>query len=188
MVEETPNPLSLKFVLQDYRVYPLGAEPNKTFFIKGDVCLTSSFARDILSVEGIQGVFLGKTFITITKLPTASWEKLKPQLIDKIERIIVEKKEFFTIIAPDLSKGLDQDFGVTKQIKDIIKTRVRPFVEQDGGDIEFHSFQNGIVFVKLLGSCSGCPSSFVTLKNGVEKLLQYYVPEVKLVEAIKDGF
>lgn len=182
--EETPNPLSLKFITGDARLYPLNQEPSRSFFIKGDPCVISPFARDILSLEGAQGVFFGKGFITITKTTKASWDELKPIIQEKIEQQITDKKEFFIATAPETIETDPKDLGITKQIREVLETRVRPFVQEDGGDIMFHSFQEGIVFVQLLGACNGCPSSFVTLKGGIEKLLKHYVPEVKLVEAI----
>lgn len=183
-VQTTPNPLSLKFI-PPIPVYPVGVDPSRTFFIKGDVCLNSPFAKDILAIEGLQGVFLGQNFITITKLPGHNWETLKPIIIEKIKHIADGSKQFLIIMPPEEVK-VDKDvLGIEKQIKDIINTRVRPAVAQDGGDIVFHSFENGTVYLKLLGACLGCPSSTMTLKSGIEKLLQYYVPEVKAVQEVR---
>ena len=183
-VETTPNPASLKFVIEEGSFYPGGTQPTRTFFIKGDPCLISPFARDILTIEGIQGIFFGKNFITITKLPSKNWDDLSFQLKEKIEKQLTDKKAFFIATSEQKIESNPKDLGITKQIIDVLETRVRPFVQEDGGDIAFHSFQDGIVFVRLLGACEGCPSSFVTLKNGVERLLQHYVPEVKTVQAV----
>jgi len=181
---ETPNPLSLKFVPEDITLYPLGLEPSRTFFIIGDACLMSPFAKDILAIQGIQGVFLGKNFITITKLPSYKWDNLKHPIVDTIGRFVKDKKPFFVVSDIKQKEQTDKDLGIIKQIKDVIETRVRPFVQQDGGDIVLDSFRDGIVYVRLMGACSGCPSAFVTLKSGIEKLLQHYVPEVKTVQAV----
>lgn len=186
-IEETPNPLSLKFLTGEVRIYPLGQEPSRTFFIKGDPCLISPFAREVLAMEGVQGIFFGKSFITVTKTLALDWDILKIKIQECIERHVTERKEFFIATTPHTVEKNPADGNIVQKIKEVIELRVRPFVQEDGGDIVFHSFQAGIVFVQLLGACNGCPSSTVTLKSGIENLLKHYVPEVKLVEAIKDN-
>ncbi|USO02686.1 MAG: NifU family protein [Alphaproteobacteria bacterium] len=185
---ETPNPLSIKFMPESASIYPLGMEPSRTFFIMGDACLTSPFAKEVLAIQGIQGVFLGRDFITVTKTPQYEWDDLKRQTLEIIERYIKDKKPFFIVSETKIKEPTDKDLGVEKQIKEVINTRVRPFVQQDGGDISLESFRDGVVYVRMLGACSGCPSAFVTLKGGIERLLQHYVPEVKSVEAVTPGY
>jgi len=183
-VFDTPNPLSMKFMPEDVSLYPLKMEPSRTFFIMGDPCLNSPFAKEVLTIEGVQGVFLGKNFITTTKTHLANWDDLKRQVIDITQHYIKDKKPFFIISEQPIKEPTKKDLGVTKKIQEVIDQRIRPFVQQDGGDITLDSFRDGIVYVKFLGACSGCPSAFVTLKSGIEKLLQHYVSEVKSVESV----
>jgi Fe-S cluster biogenesis protein NfuA len=179
--EPTPNPLSLKF-LPGKEVNP-DAPIN---FTSREDCEISPLAKALFHNVNVTGVFFGKDFITITKSENADWNVLKPD-------ILLTMMEHFTSGAPLILKSdgvhkdteiLETDSDVVAQIKEIIEHRVRPAVAQDGGDITFHSFENGIVKLKLQGSCSGCPSSSVTLKNGIESMLRHYVPEVESVEAV----
>jgi len=179
--ESTPNPNAVKFYT--------GSEVSESpiHFSSIEESLGAKLVAKLFSIEGVGAVFFGSDFITITKKEEESWEALKPHIISNIMDHLVAglppldgyKAKAIDANNADLSE-------IEKQIIEIIETRVRPSVAMDGGDIIYKSFEDGIVFLELKGSCSGCPSSSVTLKNGVESMLQYYVPEVKAVEAI-DG-
>ncbi len=179
--ETTPNPLSLKF-LPGKDVSPK-APVNFTSLAE---CTTSILAKALFDNGCITGVFFGKDFITITKNKHVTWEVIKPEILLTI-------MEHFSSGAPVFIENnnkhknaavVENDSEIVTQIKEIIEHRVRPAVAQDGGDIIFHSFENGIVKLELHGSCSGCPSSSITLKNGIENMLKHYVPEIEAVEAI----
>jgi Fe-S cluster biogenesis protein NfuA len=177
--EETPNPNALKF-------YPNQVinEGEPVHYFSKEHCANSDLAAKLFTVDGIQGVFFGKDFITLTKKDDEEWELLKP------EALVIMMDHFVAgltaINDTKLNKSQDySDLGeVEKQIVEIIETRVRPAVAQDGGDIVYKGFKAGIVQLELYGSCSGCPSSTVTLKNGIESMLRHYVPEVESVEAV----
>jgi Fe-S cluster biogenesis protein NfuA len=179
--ETTPNPLSLKF-LPGKEVSP----KSPINFTSKEDAIISPLAKALFLNPHVVSVFFGKDFITITKSENAEWEVIKPE-------ILLTMMEHFTSGAPLIvetdgehqdTKVLETDSEIVAQIKEIIEHRVRPAVAQDGGDIIFHSFENGIVKLELHGSCSGCPSSTITLKNGIENMLKHYVPEVESVEAI----
>jgi Fe-S cluster biogenesis protein NfuA len=181
--EVTPNPLSMKF-LPGREVNPK-APIN---FTSPEDCAISPLAKALFLNVNVTGVFFGKDFITVTKSENANWDVIKPD-------ILLTMMEHFTSGAPLILESdgshkdteiLETDSDIVAQIKEIIEHRVRPAVAQDGGDITFHSFENGVVKLKLQGSCSGCPSSSVTLKNGIENMLKHYVPEVESVEAVND--
>ena len=174
--ETTPNPDSLKFI------------PGQTVLVdgvmsfqKGEDISKSPLASRLLGIEGIETVFLASNFITLTKSPDRDWIHLKPSVLATI-------MEHFIAGLPILNKELEQSEAghlspdltdpVIRQIIEIIDTRVRPAVAQDGGDISFDRFIEGVVYVKMQGACAGCPSSTATLKAGIENMLRYYVPEV----------
>lgn len=188
-VQETPNPHSLKFLPHNL-VIPNDLTPSRTFFVKKELCVGSPFAKEILKVQNIQAVFLGKEFITITKTVTGDWFNLRPQIISLIEKYEVkgffERTEQPPVIdnCPSPINLRENDNGVSAQIQELIHTRVRPAVLQDGGDIVFERFDNGIVYLRMQGACVGCPSSTVTLKLGIERMLKHFVPEVRSVEQI----
>ncbi|HLD95498.1 MAG TPA: NifU family protein [Alphaproteobacteria bacterium] len=179
--EETPNPQVLKFIPGDVVL----TEGTATF-TKGDACGASSFAKRLLVLDGIESLFLGADFISVTKQEAVDWYVLKPDIIGLIMEYFVAKK-------PLIDNGSDfqdrplKEFTdpLCKQIQELIETRVRPAVAQDGGDIEFEDFKEGIVYLKLSGACQGCPSSTMTLKSGIENMLKYYVPEVVEVRQIQ---
>jgi Fe-S cluster biogenesis protein NfuA len=179
--ESTPNPLTLKFTP--------GVEVMETgtvFFTSRDDASISPLATTLFDIEGVNAVFFGSDFITVTKDEASHWEALKPILLTSImDHFMAGKKVMMkTGAAAIASEGGAEDSDIVKQIKELIETRVRPAVAQDGGDIIFHGFEDGIVTLELHGSCSGCPSSTVTLKNGIENMLKHYVPEVIAVEAV----
>lgn len=183
-IQETPNPLSLKFLL-DILVIPPDLTPVRTFFIKNDIVVGCPFAKEILAIDYIQAVFLGRDFITISKTMAGDWFVLKPQIMALLEKYIT--LEFFERAAPQFDATFTKTFddnGVSAQIMELINTRVRPAILQDGGDIIFEHFDNGVVYVRMQGACVGCPSSTATLKMGIERMLKHFVPSVQSVEQI----
>ena len=174
--EITPNPNSLKFI------------PGKVVSIAGSFEVTKNdnvnneLVRNILSVNGVEGIFLGKDFISVNKYDENSWDDIKHIVISHINEFYASGKEF--VINKDLTeqnKGFDE---IEKRIVKLLEEKIRPAIARDGGDIKFKEFKDGVVKVQLQGSCSGCPSSTMTLKQGVQNLLCHYLPEVKKVEAI----
>ena len=175
--EVTPNPNSLKFL------------PGKTVSNKGSFEVTkkedtdSELVRNLLSVNGVTGVFLGADFLSINKKEDIVWEDIKHIVISLINDFYATGKEF--VIANELFEEKKEEHSIIeKQIISILETKIRPAVAKDGGDIKFKEFKDGIVKVELQGSCSGCPSSTMTLKQGVQNLLCHYIPEVKEVVAV----
>jgi NFU1 iron-sulfur cluster scaffold homolog, mitochondrial len=175
--EATPNPSTLKFIPG---VSVLG---NATaFFTNKEAASGSPLALSLFEIDGVNAVFLGGDFITITKSENSKWELLKPSLLTSIMEFFVSGQQ-----AQQAEKTVtsnENDSELVTQIRELIDTRVRPAVAMDGGDIIYHSFENGIVKLELHGSCSGCPSSTATLKNGIENMLKHYIPEVIAVEAV----
>ena len=175
-IETTPNPNSLKFL------------PGKTVskggsfeIIKKDN-IKNELLRNIMSINGVEGIFLSEDFISINKYDDISWEEIKHIVISLINDFYSKGKEF--VIDKD-PKEEDENFGeIEKKIIQILDQKIRPAVAKDGGDIKFKEFKDGVVKVQLQGSCSGCPSSTMTLKQGVQNLLCHYLPEVKEVVAI----
>ena len=179
--EQTPNPDTLKF-LPGKKVSEVGPIE----FLKNDKNIKVPLASKILSIEGTSMIFFGEDFITVKKEKNLSWEDLKYGIISEINDfyqqgndVVVKKSENKTSTE---STKIETNEIINK-INEVLDTKVSPAVAKDGGDIEFQSFENGIVMVKLKGSCSGCPSSVMTLKQGVQNLLCHYIPEVKSVEA-----
>ena len=180
--EETPNPNSLKFI-PGVEVSPEGPV---AYNYKSE-CDDSPLAKRLFDLEYVESIFLGSDFITVTKKADISWEIIKPELlINVMEHFISGKPAVFSpgYVAPKPYN--DDDDEITKQIKEIIEERVRPAVARDGGDIIFRKFEEGVVYLELRGACSGCPSSQVTLKEGVENMLKHYIPEVKAVESFRE--
>ena len=175
--EITPNPNSLKFL------------PGKTVSNEGSFEITkkektdNELIRNLLSINGVTGIFLGTDFISINKSADIDWEEIKHIVISLINEFYSSGKEF--VIESSLFKENKTDLEeIEKKIIKILDTKIRPAVAKDGGDIKFKEFKNGTVKVELQGSCSGCPSSTMTLKQGVQNLLCHYLPEVKEVVAI----
>lgn len=178
--EATPNPATLKF-LPGRLVLPEGTAD----FRDEDEAARSPLAERLFAVPGVAGVFLGHDFITVTKRD-AEWPHLKPAILGAI-------MEHFMTGAPVISTSKREadaaeffeaeDGEVVETIKELIETRVRPAVAQDGGDITFRGFRDGVVYLDMKGSCSGCPSSTATLKHGIQNLLRHFVPEVREVAA-----
>tara|TARA_B100001057_G_C22722829_1_gene900412 strand:+ start:595 stop:1134 length:540 start_codon:yes stop_codon:yes gene_type:complete len=175
-IETTPNPNSLKFV------------PGKTVSNCGSFEITkkdqinNELISNLLSVNGVEGIFLSKDFISINKYDDTSWDEVKHIIISLINDFYSSGKE--CVIENSLNEENKNLEEIEKKIIKILDQKIRPAVAKDGGDIKFEEFSNGVVKVKLQGSCSGCPSSTMTLKQGVQNLLCHYIPEVKSVEAI----
>jgi len=179
--EQTPNPSTLKFL------------PGRDVLGEGAADFTdpqqargvSPLAARLFDVDGVAGVYLGGDFISVSKTEMEDWYTLKTLVLGAI-------MEHFLSGEPVLAEGaelpggveIDESDATVKQIKELIDNRVRPAVAQDGGDIVFHGFDRGIVYLHMQGACAGCPSSTITLKNGIENLLKYYVPEVVEVRAV----
>ena len=180
--EHTPNPNTLKF-LPGKKVSEVGPIE----FLKNDKSIKVSLANKILSLEGTVMVFFGGDFITVKKEKDLNWEDLKHGIISEINDYYSKGND--VIIGKDLNKSTSdtipiQSHEIINKINEVLDSKIRPAVAKDGGDITFKSFTDGVVTVELKGSCSGCPSSIMTLKQGVQNLLCHYVPEVKSVEAI----
>ena len=180
--EHTPNPDTLKF-LPGKKVSEIGPIE----FLKNDKNIKIPLASKILSLEGTIMVFFGENFITVKKEKNLDWKDLKHGIISEINdhyskgNDIIVKKDLYK---SDKSSISTESNEIIKKINEVLDAKIRPAVARDGGDITFKSFQDGVVTVELKGSCSGCPSSIMTLKQGVQNLLCHYIPEVKSVEAI----
>jgi len=175
--EITPNPNSLKFI------------PGKLVSKGGPIEITSKeeinndLVRNVLSINGVTGVFLGEDFLSVNKEENKDWEDVKHIVISLINEFYSEGKEF--VIDKNADEKAQEGFAeIEKQIIKILETKIRPAVARDGGDIKFKEFKDGVVTVQLQGSCSGCPSSTMTLKQGVQNLLCHYIPDVKEVVAV----
>ena len=176
--EITPNPNSLKF-LPGKKVSNSGSyEITKKDEIKNDL------VRNILSINGVTGVFLGKDFISVNKLEKINWDEIKHIVITLINEYYQSGKTYVIDENVNEINSKKNLLEVEKQIIKILETKIKPAVARDGGDIKFIEFKGGVVKVQLQGSCSGCPSSTITLKRGVQNLLTHYIPDVKQVEAI----
>ena len=174
--EITPNPNSLKFL-------PGKSVSNHgSFEVNKKEETNNELLRNLLSINGVEGIFLGKDFISINKYDDVSWDEIKHIVISLINDYYLSGKESV------IEKSLNEDFKDFKEIEmkiiKILDEKIRPAVAKDGGDIKFKEFKDGIVKVQLQGSCSGCPSSTMTLKQGVQNLLCHYLPEVKEVISI----
>ena len=174
--EDTPNPATLKFIPgTDVMGQGTADFPDK------EAAGRSPLARRLFQIDGIEGVFLGSDFVTVTKNDDQEWFTLKPSIL---AGIMEHYASGLPVVEADKSARDDdgeEDDELVKQIKHLLDTRVRPAVAMDGGDIVFHDFEDGIVTLSMQGACSGCPSSTATLKMGIENMLRHYIPEVKEV-------
>ena len=177
--EPTPNPATLKFL------------PGRAVMEQGTANFTdvaaatrSPLAQRLFGLSGVAGVFLGADFITVSKDQEADWFELKPVVLGAIMEHFTAGRPVIVAAAETESAGDEPDDEIVVQIKELLETRVRPAVAQDGGDIIFHRYEDGVVYLHMQGSCSGCPSSTATLKAGIENMLRHYVPEVVEVRAI----
>ena len=177
--ESTPNPATLKF-LPGQAVLDLGTAD----FPSADTAGKSPLATRIFAVNGVTGVFLGTDFVTVTKAEAVDWQHIKPAILGAIMEhyqsgaAVMEGEQ----AAHKVHEG--EDGAIVKQIMELLDTRVRPAVAQDGGDITFHGFDRGVVYLNMKGACAGCPSSTLTLKMGIENLLRHYIPEVLEVRPV----
>ncbi len=180
--ESTPNPATLKF-LPGQTVLEMGTAD----FPSPEGAEASPLAQRVFAVEGVTGVFFGTDFVTVTKADTVEWDHIKPAVLGAI-------MEHYQSGQPVMAGGAQQSSGhaehtgedgeIVGQIKELLDSRVRPAVAQDGGDITFHGFDKGVVYLHMQGACAGCPSSTLTLKMGIENLLRHYIPEVTEVRPV----
>ncbi|MBI3711039.1 MAG: NifU family protein [Proteobacteria bacterium] len=176
--EQTPNPATLKF-LPGRAVMASGTAD----FPTAEGAQRSPLALRLFGVEGVAGVFLGTDFITVTKAADKDWHLLKPGLLGVIMEHFTSGRPVIEETAGAADASSPEDSEIVAQIRELIDTRVRPAVAQDGGDIIFRRYEDGVVYLHMQGSCSGCPSSTATLKAGIENMLRHYVPEVVEVRA-----
>jgi Fe-S cluster biogenesis protein NfuA len=175
--EQTPNPSTLKF-LPGRVVMDKGTMD----FASGEAAGSSPLAKRLFAVEGVERVFFGSDFVTVTKSADRDWQVLKPSILGGIMEHYTSGEPVILAGEAAADSSADDD-EIVAQIKELLETRVRPAVAQDGGDIIFQDFRDGVVYLHMQGSCSGCPSSTATLKMGIENLLKHYVPEVVEVQA-----
>lgn len=180
--EETPNPATLKF-LPGREVL---AQGTAEFREHADATARSPLADALFHIDGVTGVFFGRDFITVTKTGDRDWAVLKPPVLATIMEQFTQNRPVMaegSVQAAAHATGHEDDAEIVQQIQELLDTRVRPAVAQDGGDITFHGFEDGIVYLRMQGSCAGCPSSTATLKAGIENMLRHYIPEVLEVRA-----
>jgi Fe-S cluster biogenesis protein NfuA len=180
-IENTPNPNALKF-LSEKKISSVGTQEFQKANIKK---INNHFIKNLLNLDGVELVLVSENFLSVKKNEKINWDSLKPSIISSLNDYFQKNEEpiLSTIDKAEPEQKIE-DNKTIDQINDILNTKVRPAVARDGGDITFKSFKDGIVTVELKGSCSGCPSSTATLKQGVQNLLCHYVKEVKSVEAI----
>ena len=178
--ETTPNPNSLKF-LSEKVISAIGTEE---FQREKSKDLKNNFVKEPLEFKGVELVLLSKNFLSVKKTEEVSWNELKPIVISHLNHYFENNDEPILKEIKKNKETLNDEDETIKKIIDVLDTKIRPAVARDGGDIKFKSFDNGVVKVELQGSCSGCPSSLMTLKQGVQNLLKHYVKEVNSVEAI----
>jgi Fe-S cluster biogenesis protein NfuA len=179
--ESTPNPATLKF-LPGQTVLELGTAD----FPNADAASKSPLAKRIFATGAVSGVFFGTDFVTVTKTEGAEWDHIKPAILGAI---MEHYQSGAATIEGEVAAGghaehTGEDGDIVRQIKELLDTRVRPAVAQDGGDITFHGFDRGVVYLHMQGACAGCPSSTLTLKMGIENLLRHYIPEVLEVRPV----
>ncbi|RIB15776.1 scaffold protein Nfu/NifU, partial [Gigaspora rosea] len=181
--EPTPNQDSLKFIPG----VPVMKDGGTAEFLSGNSASISPLAKKLFQIDGVRGVFFGPDFITISKDPDAPWQLMKPDIYANIMDFFASGQPIVTEAQPPSDTEIkDDDPEVVQMIKELLDTRVRPAIQDDGGDIEYRGFDNGIVKLKLKGACRSCDSSVVTLRNGIENMLMHYIPEVTCVEQILD--
>jgi Fe-S cluster biogenesis protein NfuA len=181
--EATPNPATLKFI-PGSAVLPTGA---REFRDPATAEQASPLAARLFAVEGVTGVFLGSDFISVTK-SSGEWQHLKPALLGAIMEHYLSGAPAVTDLPEgdghSAGKETGEDSEIVQTIKELLDSRVRPAVAQDGGDIVFHGYEDGVVFLHMRGACAGCPSSTATLRHGIENLLRHFIPEVQEVRAV----
>ena len=177
--ETTPNPDSLKF-LSEKTISAVGTEE----FTKDKVKeISIPFVKELLNFKGVELILLSEKFLSVKKTKEVSWNELKPMVISHLNDYFEKNDDPILRESKKIEEIGDTDNEIVNKIIEVLDTKIRPAVARDGGDIKFKSFENGVVKVQLQGSCSGCPSSTMTLKQGVQNLLCHYIPEVKQVES-----
>ncbi len=180
--ESTPNPATLKF-LPGQSVLEVGTAD----FLTEEAAEKSPLARRIFNVSGVVGVFFGNDFVTVTKSEDVEWDHIKPAILGAVMEHYQSGQPVMEGDGPAASGHAEhtgEDAEIVGQIKELLDSRVRPAVAQDGGDITFHGFDRGVVYLHMQGACAGCPSSTLTLKMGIENLLRHYIPEVTEVRPV----
>ena len=180
-IENTPNPNALKF-LSEKKISSVGTQEFQKANIKK---INNHFIKNLLNLDGVELVLVSENFLSVKKNEKISWDSLKPSIVSSLNDYFQKNEEPILSTTDEAEPEQKiEDNKTIDQINDILSTKIRPAVARDGGDITFKSFKDGIVTVELKGSCSGCPSSTATLKQGVQNLLCHYVEEVKSVEAV----
>ena len=179
--ETTPNPDSLKF-LSEKILSTIGTEEFKK---DKESEIKIPFVKELLNFKGVELVLLSEKFLSVKKTNEVSWDELKPMVISHLNDYFEKNDEPILKESKKIEENGDFDNETVNKIIEVLDTKIRPAVARDGGDIKFKSFENGVVKVQLQGSCSGCPSSLMTLKQGVQNLLKHYVKEVNSVEAVQ---
>ena len=179
--ETTPNPDSLKF-LSERSLSTIGTEEFKKER-KNEIKIP--FIKELLNFKGVELILLSEKFLSVKKTKDVSWNELKPMVISHLNDYFEKNDEPILKESKKIEENGDFDNETVNKIIEVLDTKIRPAVARDGGDIKFKSFENGVVKVQLQGSCSGCPSSLMTLKQGVQNLLKHYVKEVNSVEAVQ---
>ena len=180
--ETTPNPNALKFLLE-YDILDSGSFE----FSQTSDCRNSNLAKSLLQIDGIEKVFFGKNFVSINK-SNYGWDQLKAPILKIISDHLGSGEKVINLV--DNKQGLNaikfqsDDYDIVKTIESVLLSKIKPAISQDGGDVEFKEYKEGIVYLQLKGSCAGCPSATLTLKNGIENLLKNKIPEVKKVEQV----
>ena len=180
--ESTPNPATLKF-LPGQTVLEVGTAD----FPSAEAAEASPLAKRVFALNGVTGVFLGNDFVTVTKDADVEWDHVKPSILGAIMEHFQSGQPVMGdtgAAASGHAEHTGEDGEIVDQIKELLDTRVRPAVAQDGGDITFHGFDRGVVYLHMQGACAGCPSSTITLKMGIENLLRHYIPEVTEVRPV----
>ena len=179
--ETTPNPDSLKF-LSEKTLSVIGTEEFKK---EKENEINIPFVKELLNFEGVELILLSEKFLSVKKTKEVSWDVLKPMVISHLNDYFEKNDEPILKESKKTKENSDIDNDTVNKIIEVLDTKIRPAVARDGGDIKFKSFENGVVKVQLQGSCSGCPSSLMTLKQGVQNLLKHYIKEVNSVEAVQ---
>ncbi len=179
--EATPNPATLKFLPGQVLLETGTAE-----FKALEECANSPLAQRLFGLQGVSGVFIGRDFISVSKADDTDWSMLKPMVLASLMEHLSTGQAVLLQPLDGADEGAEDDDEIVTQIKELIATRVQPMVMMDGGDIVFDRFEGGIVYLRMRGACSGCPSSTATLKMGIERMLQHFVPEVLEVRPVAD--